>query len=726
MIIRIDDFPTGVRPLLKMSELTQILDAFQLAGITIHLAVVPKLIENINCPKHTNIIAIQHGYNHRYAEMSKKLVDAGDPFNKKTIGSFDEFTDEKPDRIATRLKEGWSIIRRKFKTTKFWYVPVCNLINKPLSEALSMVKYDKILSEQGVGVIKSDHYGRMYEIDYSKNPEVITLHITWEYDIIREKGLEFWLQSLSKLEKYYKSKLPKEHEDTERSRSVEGSLNESRSILGGIRMMDHYHILFKFPTRQRNEKFFKTLNIYYSMITGSNFSFHINLDTDDKWMNNKITQIKLARYKNLTYSYNDNKTKVEACNAEMPQSPWDICILVSDDMIPVVKGFDDSIRSQMEKHFPDTDGILFFNDGNQKLDVNTFIIIGRKYYERFYYLYHPDYKTLRCDAEFTETGFNLKKQVYFPSVIVEHHHPAFNKGKTDILYQRNNNNKLVQDDTAMFEQRRNYGFPVCSINDFESYIPKTAWFYWNSETPLPYLRYLTLLTFRIQHPDWGMVLYISGANIKKQWTGYETQDFVSKDTVNYLDEVYQLNCHIRKFDSYNLNPNYISDIFRWKILSQFGGWYFDMDQIFTGNFDKYRNYDIVYGCTKYRYSGVLGASRKSHIPSGMNTEIIEKLKRPLKNYCELGNWLFSKKIGNYQRGEKIFCTANNTFYPITDSFNAKLLYNGSYKINPMQSDAVHWFGGHPDSQAFNKIYTPKFARKSTDSISTYLRTLKII
>ena len=69
-----------------------------------------------------------------------------------------------------------------------------------------------------------------------------------------------------------------------------------------------------------------------------------------------------------------------------------------------------SIRQKMIKHFPDTDGVLWFFDGWRK-DLNTLCIIGRKYYERFGYIYHPDYKSFWCDAEFTEVANKLKKQV---------------------------------------------------------------------------------------------------------------------------------------------------------------------------------------------------------------------------------------------------------------------------------------------------------------------------
>ena len=67
-------------------------------------------------------------------------------------------------------------------------------------------------------------------------------------------------------------------------------------------------------------------------------------------------------------------------------------------MIPEIKGFDSIIRNEMQKLFPDTDGILWFFDGWRK-DLNTLCILGRKYYDRFGYIYHPDYNSFWSDAE---------------------------------------------------------------------------------------------------------------------------------------------------------------------------------------------------------------------------------------------------------------------------------------------------------------------------------------
>jgi hypothetical protein len=42
-------------------------------------------------------------------------------------------------------------------------------------------------------------------------------------------------------------------------------------------------------------------------------------------------------------------------------------MLASDDMIPVVSGYDQIIRNDMYENFKNTDGVLWYNDGGQTI-----------------------------------------------------------------------------------------------------------------------------------------------------------------------------------------------------------------------------------------------------------------------------------------------------------------------------------------------------------------------
>ena len=218
------------------------------------------------------------------------------------------------------------------------------------------------------------------------------------------------------------------------------------------------NFLFKYPTRSRKDWFKKTLATYYEMISSEcDFEFMISCDTDDISMNNSTMRTFLNSQQNLNYVYGDSKTKIEACNADVEYiRQWDILVLVSDDMIPVMKDFDKIIVDLMTRHFPDTDGVLHFNDGWFGKDkCITLSIIGRKFYERFGYVYHPAYRSFYCDNEFTDTAYSLGRCHYDPRVIIRHEwHGGPNS--TDSLYRHNSG---MKGDEEVYRRRKLLNFP---------------------------------------------------------------------------------------------------------------------------------------------------------------------------------------------------------------------------------------------------------------------------
>ena len=117
-------------------------------------------------------------------------------------------------------------------------------------------------------------------------------------------------------------------------------------------------------------------------------------------------------------------------------------------------------------------------------------------------------------------------------------------------------------------------------------IPHIANYYWNKETPLSYLRLLTLKTFRHHHPHWTMRLWTSESNRANVWNGNaEQQDFQRNDLHDYMDEVKYYGIEIIPFTdpmTDRLAPCYISDMMRFRTIDG-GGWFFDLDQILVGS-----------------------------------------------------------------------------------------------------------------------------------------------
>lgn len=218
-------------------------------------------------------------------------------------------------------------------------------------------------------------------------------------------------------------------------------------------------LLIKFPTRARPEKFFKVLDIYYNLLDSlSDTRFIISCDSDDKSMNCDNIISKLKNYKNLEFFFSNNKNKIEAINANIIDEDFDIILLASDDMIPQEKGYDTIIKQSFKKFFPDTDGVLWFNDGYQETRLNTLCILGKKYYNRFGYIYNPTYVSLWCDTEFTDVSRILNKVKYIPHVIIKHEHPVWLNEQWDDLQIKNDSFNNI--DRLNYEKRKQHNFYI--------------------------------------------------------------------------------------------------------------------------------------------------------------------------------------------------------------------------------------------------------------------------
>jgi hypothetical protein len=220
-------------------------------------------------------------------------------------------------------------------------------------------------------------------------------------------------------------------------------------------------ILFKYPTRGRLDLFKRNLEKWQSLLSNKyDYMFLISMDNNDPVMNTDHVKEYLNNKKNVIYCYGDNRSKVEAVNANVEfYNDWQILCLVSDDMTPQMSGYDEHIVNKMNELYPDTDGALHFNDGKVGSVLCTLSILGKKLYERFGYIYHPDYISLWADNEFTESCRRLGKITYIDQVIIKH--DWTDATGTDDLHKRNENYYKLDKDA--FDVRNARGFPKESL-----------------------------------------------------------------------------------------------------------------------------------------------------------------------------------------------------------------------------------------------------------------------
>lgn len=198
--------------------------------------------------------------------------------------------------------------------------------------------------------------------------------------------------------------------------------------------MSNYKILFKYASRSRNEKFFEGLdNILNNLNDLNNFCILCSLDADDETMNNQQSIKRITEYvkkypANIVIKFGKSKNKIDAINRDVNEFKerfdFDILVNFSDDMQFIVNSFDKIIRDKFYIAYPNLDGNIYFNDGFVGDAISTMSIIGRKYYDKFNYIYHPSYHSLWCDNEYTMVAKTEKKIVYFDEKIYIHNHPA--------------------------------------------------------------------------------------------------------------------------------------------------------------------------------------------------------------------------------------------------------------------------------------------------------------
>lgn len=224
-------------------------------------------------------------------------------------------------------------------------------------------------------------------------------------------------------------------------------------------------ILLKCPTRNRPQKIIATLSAYMKFANHpESIGVAISCDDDDSSMSRNLVHEEIHRILIKTAWHrifmSPNKSKIQACNANMNEIEWqwDIVVLVSDDMIPQVQGWDDVIRSHMP---PDLNKILWFNDGFQGDKLNTLCVFGRQMYNHFGYIYHPDYKSLFCDTELTDLckGELKDRCIYVPYCIIRHEHPGTGYAQNmDALYQHNQ--KFWNEDMYTYIRRKKYDYDI--------------------------------------------------------------------------------------------------------------------------------------------------------------------------------------------------------------------------------------------------------------------------
>jgi hypothetical protein len=194
-------------------------------------------------------------------------------------------------------------------------------------------------------------------------------------------------------------------------------------------------------------------------MTTTEYKVIVTADLDDKSMNNPQIQRFIQQYPRVKIYFGPHHSKIEAINRDMDKAgDWDILVNMSDDFQIVTRSWDRMLREMTAEKWPgSTDWFAHISDGYVHEALPTISIMGREYYNRDGYIYHPSYKSFSCDSEAFYVALARGCHHYFPHRMFKHEHPANNrKLKNDSLYRVNSIHS--HDDIRNYFERLNNNF----------------------------------------------------------------------------------------------------------------------------------------------------------------------------------------------------------------------------------------------------------------------------
>lgn len=215
-LIRVDDYPTGIRPILDdLGPIHRVIESFERENLSYDLAISPGLLTRdmeVFLRGTRNLKPLLHGLDHSYWHLSPKLRAKGDTFNKRNdtplmhfIGRIRnklspaahcEFRRDDIPNIVKKLRIGKDRLESLFNREVTCYCPPFGESSPKVGHALDEMDFECYMSQRmvahtAVPGLKSDFYGNSSEFDSGKNYASICLHTLWEWDLERQTGKNF-------------------------------------------------------------------------------------------------------------------------------------------------------------------------------------------------------------------------------------------------------------------------------------------------------------------------------------------------------------------------------------------------------------------------------------------------------------------------------------------------------------------------------------------------------
>ena len=260
-------------------------------------------------------------------------------------------------------------------------------------------------------------------------------------------------------------------------------------------------------------------------------------------------------------------------------------------------------------------------------------------------------------------------------------------------------------------------------------IPKKAYFYWGGEI-LPFLRYLTIVSFIKYNPDWEVELFYPYSLTKNQTWGSNEHNY-NLICSDYFPWTNKLPIKLTPFDFIEIKiPNsypevFKSDFLRWHLLSTRGGLWSDMDILYfkplnalSFNTEKNINIDTIVSTTEnsnissfFHSIGFLMSSSNNSYYRYIS-EVAHSQNLDFTNYQSVGSKILNKEFLSVDAIQDKFPILNiynlpfNTLYSYYADITSPFKYiselfkpDGIDRITS-HTIGIHWYAGHPSAENF--------------------------
>jgi glycosyltransferase involved in cell wall biosynthesis len=179
------------------------------------------------------------------------------------------------------------------------------------------------------------------------------------------------------------------------------------------------------PTRSRPTKSFQTTQDWLNSAVGKDFELVVSIDENDPHKDDYFRLYKSSQY-NTRIIVNHNHNAVQAINNAAKAAQGEVFIVVSDDT-GVLRGWDKILDQTIGTS---VDFVMKVYDGIQDWIV-TMPIMDKVYYNRFGYIYHPEYQHMFCDTHLTHVADALGKLIIRNDILIKHEHYSVTRSQKD-------------------------------------------------------------------------------------------------------------------------------------------------------------------------------------------------------------------------------------------------------------------------------------------------------